>query len=315
MKKRRVIDFHAHLGDIFDQKRNVTFLRGVKPGSIWPNPYEGKYENIFTEHEKNHFVGPLIKNLEELPVLIEYSQQMCWANTLENVGKNLDEGGVDYICMFPVMPCDSFDEIYAASLIDPRIIPFASADFRLPVDEMVEDLKRQINTGARGLKIHPVLQMINLRDPKVDAAVQVCGEAGLPIISHCGENSYYIERELERNTPEFGNVKYMIELANKYPQYNIVGAHAGGLTGGEMEVLAEGTKGLPNFYVDTTFRCAEDIRKIIEYFGEDRVLYGTDNPWASEKGSIAEVVEACGGSAELEDKVLYANAARLLHLA
>ena len=312
---RRVIDFHAHLGDIFDQRRNVTFLRGVKPGSIWPNPYEGKYKNIFVEHEKNHFTGPLIKNVEDLPVLIEYSQQMCWANTLENVGKNLDEGGVDYICMFPVMPCNSFDEMYAASLIEPRIIPFASADFRLPTDEMVADLVRQINTGAKGLKLHPVLQMTCLLDPKVEAATKVFGEAGLPIISHCGGNNYYIERDLERNTPEFGDVKYMIEYAKKFPEYNIIGAHGGGLMGGEMEILAEGTKGLPNFYVDTTFRSASDIKKLIELFGEDRVLYGTDAPWATEKGSIAEVVEACGGNAELEDKILYANAARLLHMA
>lgn len=313
--KRRVIDFHAHLGDIFDQRRNITFLKGVEPGSIWPNPYEGKYANVFTEHEKNHFTGPLIKDLEELPVLIEFSQQMCWANTIENVGKSLDAGGVDYICMFPVMPCNSFDEMLAASKLDPRIIPFASADFRLPIDEMVEDLKRQINMGAKGLKIHPILQMISLQDPKADAATVLFGEAGLPIISHCGENNYYIEDWEKRNTPEFGNVVHMIEFANKYPQYNIIAAHAGGLMGGEEFTLAEGTKGLPNFYVDTTFRSADSIKDLIKLFGPDRILYGTDNPWATEKGSIAEVVEACEGNAEVEDKILYANAARLLHLA
>lgn len=303
----RVIDFHAHLGDIFHQMKNVTFKTNVSHGD-YPNP--------FYEHDRNGFRGPLIKSEDELPMLIEASQNLCWENTLENLSKILDENKIDFICLFPIHPCNSFEEMLAASKLEPRILPFTSADFSLPVDDMVEKLRKDIRRGARGLKIHPVLQKINLLDSKVAAATELFGKAGLPILSHCGANTYYVDEDADKkNTPEFGDVKYFIEYAKRFPQYNLVAGHAGGLMGGEMEQLAAGTKGLPNVYVDTTFRSAEDIKELVKLFGRERVLFGTDHPFSTHQGSMREVFKACNGDAELLDLVLYSNAARLLHLA
>ena len=83
--------------------------------------------------------------------------------------------------------------------------------------------------------------------------------------------------------------------------------------GGEMELLYEETKGYENFYLDTTFRSAADIRKMVELFGPDRICFGTDRPFSTPKGALKAVAEACSGDAELEDKILYANAARCLN--
>lgn len=302
----RVIDFHSHLGDIFHQMKNVSFKMNVKHGD-YPNPFE--------KHETNSFKGPLISDLDELPILIEASQQLCWENTIENLSAKLDASEISYICLYPILPCNSFEEMLAAAMVDKRMIPFTSADYTLPIEEMTAKLKSDIARGAKGLKIHPVLQMISLQDERVEAAVSVFGEAGLPVVSHCGANAYYIDEEADKkNTPEFGAVEHFIAFANQFPDYPLVAAHAGGLMGGEADKLAEGTKGLTNLYVDTTFRCAEDVKMLVTLFGRERVLFGTDNPFASHKRSMDEILAACGEDSELADMILYRNAAKLLQL-
>ena len=46
-------------------------------------------------------------------------------------------------------------------------------------------LKRDIIRGAKGLKLHPILQNVPLTDERTYAAVEVFGEMGLPITSRC----------------------------------------------------------------------------------------------------------------------------------
>jgi predicted TIM-barrel fold metal-dependent hydrolase len=202
----------------------------------------------------------------------------------------------------------------AASKLDTRILPFTSADYSLPIDELVEKLKLDVKRGARGLKIHPILQNISLTDPKVHAAVETIASYNLPIISHCGANDYYFPEETYPRNPEFGDVKYFIELAHQYPDISLVSAHAGGLMGGELEILAEAVKDLNNVYVDTTFRSAQDIKKAVDFFGRDKVLFGTDNPFSTPKGSLEQVDKACAGDPELSNMILFENAASLLHI-
>ena len=164
---------------------------------------------------------------------------------------------IDYICLLPIVPNTTLEEL-AASRLEKKIIPFTSADFTLTEGEMVAKLKRDIERGARGLKLHPILQNISLSDPRTHAAVEVLGEAGLPITSHCGINEYYLPDSPYRKetNAEFGDVKYVIELCHTFPDYNIVAAHGGGTVGGEMEILARETRGLKNVYTDTSFRNA-----------------------------------------------------------
>lgn len=200
----------------------------------------------------------------------------------------------------------------AAKFFDKRFLPFTSADFSLPIDKMVAKLESDIKNGAYGLKIHPVLQNIMLSDPRAEAAVEVFGKARKPVVSHCGANDYYHPEDGFARNPEAGNPKYFIEMLKKFPDYIFIAAHAGGLMGGEMEILHQETQGLNNFYLDTTFRSAADIRKMVEFFGPDRPCFGTDRPFSTPKGALKAVYEACEGDAELEEKILYKNALRCL---
>ncbi|WP_213950927.1 amidohydrolase family protein [Tepidanaerobacter syntrophicus] len=305
---RRIIDFHAHVGDIFHENKNITFKQNVKKGS-YPDP--------FVDLEESGFSRPLIvQDEKQHAILIAAGQYRVWECTLENLTKDLDANKMDHVCLLPVLPNTTFEEYLAASKLEPRIIPFTCADFTLPTFRMCDKLKKDIGMGAKGLKIHPILQNIPLTDPKVLAAVEVFGEAGLPVTTHCGINDYYTSDSPHRSktNAQYGDVSYVIKLAHKYPDYIIVAAHGGGTVGGEMEILAAETKDLDNVYTDTSFRSAEYMRKAVELFGEDKILFGTDYPFASFKSSITECEKAFADEPEIADKVFYRNSARILHL-
>lgn len=80
---------------------------------------------------------------------------------------------MDYMVSLPVLPNTSFEETLAASKLEPKILPFTSPDFSLPVKEMQEKLREDIRMGARGLKLHPILQNVKLTDKRTYAAVEV----------------------------------------------------------------------------------------------------------------------------------------------
>lgn len=304
----KIIDIHAHLGDILHYQRNVIWKLGVKSGDF-PNP--------FKRLEESGFSTPLLQNKEEIDILNEAGKLLCRENTLENLTKRLNENNITYIVLYPILPNTGFEEYLAASRVEPRILLFTSADFSLPIPSLVAKLEQDIAMGAKGMKIHPILQNISLSDPRLRAAVEVFGIRKMPVVFHCGVNDYYSadKTEFER-TPEFSDLKYFLELVETYPDFVFIAAHAGGLNGGEMEILAEHWGGMKNknVYVDTTFRSAGDIRKLVEYFGENKVCYGTDLPFSTHAGSIKMVEEAFPGDCEIREKIFYKNAARILKI-
>jgi len=309
--RRRIIDFHTHFGDIFHENKNIGFKAPMSCG---------EYEDVFTNLAKNGYDRPLIcENQEEQNVLIDAGQFRTWEyGNLFSTQETMDELGIDYIVSLPVLPNTSFEEALAASKLEPRIIPFTSADFTLPIPQMVAKLKKDISMGARGLKLHPILQNCPLNDERVHAAVKVFGEMRMPITAHCGVNDYYKPDSPHRDLApkEYGELSYMIDLIRKFPDYILVPAHAGGDCGWEYEELgAEVIKnGWKNVYTDTSFKNAEVMVRLVELFGEDRILFATDYPFDSIKYSIQQCELAFADEPIIADKVFYRNSAKLLHL-
>ena len=221
--KRRIIDFHTHLGDIFHDSRNIVFHPPLHFA-----PYPDPFEQLAQEHYGRALVT---ENQEEQNVLIDAGQLRTWEyGSLEATQAALDENRIDYAVSLPVMPNSSFEEALAASKLEPRLLPFTSADFRLPIPEMTAKLRRDIARGAKGLKLHPILQNVPLTDERTYAAVEVFGELGLPVTSHCGINDYYKPgSKYQPLAPkEYGELHYMLALIERYPDYILVPAHAGG---------------------------------------------------------------------------------------
>ncbi|SHF92314.1 hypothetical protein SAMN05444362_11237 [Dysgonomonas macrotermitis] len=309
MIMHKIIDFHSHLGDIFMYRKNVIY----DPCTKLP---AGSYDP-FDQHALDRFEGPFLdpNKPEEVKNVIDMTALVSWTCTLERLTRHLDASNITNVCMYPVAPNIFFEDYLAASKIETRIIPFTCIDPRLSPEQVGEQVLRDYHRGAKGLKIHPILQKLSLSDARVIAALEAWEQTGLCVVSHTGINSYYPPAlSVDNEVPENGDVKYFIELAKKFPKIPMVAAHAGGLTGGEEDILSEGMKGYDNLWVDTTFRSVDGMKKLVKVFGEDRVLFGVDRPFSRTDTSVEICFEAFGQWTALSEKIMYTNAAKIMQM-
>lgn len=299
---KKIIDSHAHLGDILWGK-NITFKQNVR---------KRDHHNYLDMLEDNMMIPPAIYDevdpVEFAESALNEEQARNNVATLQNMQKSLDDNGVSEIWVLPVLPHVGFEEVLAASKLDDRIVPFTCIDFSLGKDagkKLLEDVKN----GAMGLKIHPILQRKSMLSDEVSEALKAWEDTGKPVICHTYSFQYFHPEESFRNAPEFGSNLDFLELASGFPGINFVAAHSGGPA--DYPQLWEGA-GMDNVYVDTSFQAVEVVKSFIERYGEDRVLFGTDWPWGNEATPIKVIEAACEGDREMEEKIFYRNAERLL---
>lgn len=299
---RKIIDSHAHLGDILYGK-NITFKQNVM---------KRDHHNYLEMLEENEMMPPA-EYAEVDPVVFDESmlneeQARNSAATLQNMQRSLDKNEITEVWVLPVLPHVGFEEVLAASKLEPRITPFTCIDFELG-KAAGKKLLQDAGNGAAGLKIHPILQRKNMLCEEVSEALRAWEQTGKPVICHTYSYNYFHPEESFRNAPENGSNFDFLELAARFPNINFVGAHSGGPF--DFAQLWDGAK-MKNIYVDTSFQSASVIKEFLGRFGHDRVLFGTDWPWGRQEAPVKIVLEACGGDAALEDMVFYKNAEKLL---
>ena len=83
------------------------------------------------------------------------------------------------------------------------------------------ELTRQLGLGAVGLKVHPVHGGFSAADPMLYPAYQVCAEAGLPVVVHCGTSSF------PGSDNSLAAPDRLLPVLRDFPGLTIVLAHGG----------------------------------------------------------------------------------------
>jgi predicted TIM-barrel fold metal-dependent hydrolase len=109
----------------------------------------------------------------------------------------------------------------------------------------------------------------------------------------------------------YGEIHYARDLVAAFPKVSFIAGHAGLF---QVDDVMSMLGGFSNVYVDITFQSPATIRKLIQVFGPERVLYGSDWPWGNHLPAIKLVRNACKGDRGLEDLIFHENAARLLKM-
>jgi predicted TIM-barrel fold metal-dependent hydrolase len=168
-----------------------------------------------------------------------------------------------------------------------------------------EELHFLVENGIKGIKLHPEYQQFYPDDPGMCEMYEVCAELGLIIAFHAGFDFPYPDHI--RSTPE--RLKEVTKIAG----LKLIFAHLGGyrMWDGVLKYLA-GTSA----YFDTAF--IEGIERavlleIIEKHGDDKIVFGTDFPWARAE-TIRKIIDDAVPCPETKNKIFCKNAERLLGL-
>ncbi len=175
-----------------------------------------------------------------------------------------------------------------------------------PLSSDAEDeLCRIKNAGLLGVKFHPEYQQFDINDKSVYHLYEKCIKLGLIVVFHAGKDLAYPNSL--RAAPEM-----IKDLASDFGGAPFVMAHFGSCMMPKKSLLHVAGCG---FYVDTSFSSghisADDAKNIIKKQGADKVLFGSDCPWASSKETF-DFINSLDISNEDKEKIFYKNALGLL---
>lgn len=175
-----------------------------------------------------------------------------------------------------------------------------------PMDLSPErSLAAQMALGARGIKVHPAVQLVPPDSPRSIRLFELCGERGVMVFIHCGP----VGIEQMKKAREYCQVTRYKTAIEKCPKTTFILGHSGGL---QMELALELAKDHPNVYLELASQSLSNIRTLIEEGPVDRIVFGSDWPFYHQSIQIAKVLLATEDRKDVREKVLHDNAARLL---
>jgi uncharacterized protein len=154
-----------------------------------------------------------------------------------------------------------------AARAEGRLIPFV----RLALDEgPIEEARRCLDLGARGIKLHPRAQKFLLDDERLAPVFALAAERGVPILIHAGRGLPPIAEALER-------------LVDTHPGSQLILAHAGIADLANLAYRFAGKRGV---FFDTSVWSAIDLLGLLRLVPPEQVVYATDYPYGQQPGSL-----------------------------
>ena len=249
--------------------------------------------------------------------------------TTEGLSRSMHDAGITYSVVLPVATNpkqvvhvndssiainETFREtgIISFGAMHPDFVDYAS------------ELERLARSGIKGIKLHPVYQGVPVDDDRCINILRKAGELGLLVLVHAGYDIGYPGND-------YALPSRMCRALNEAGEVRVVLAHMGGWRSWREaeEIFSRST-----VYIDTAFslgeflplddgyylsreECqmlgSEEFVRMIHAFGSERVLFGTDSPWASQVDTLRKI-DSLPLSESDKAKIFYENAASLINL-
>ena len=157
------------------------------------------------------------------------------------------------------------DEVLAAARAAPgRLTAFCRVDPKLG-DAAVDEARRCLDAGARGIKLHPRAEGFALEAPAVRGLAALADERGVPILIHAG-----------RGIPALG--RHTVGLAGEFPAARFILAHAGI---SDLAWLWKEMPAHPNLFLDCAWWTTADLLAVFAYVPPGQVLWASDSPYGT----------------------------------
>lgn len=166
-----------------------------------------------------------------------------------------------------------------------------------------EELERMVALGLRGVKIHPDFQKLAIDDPVGIETYRAIARRGLPVLFHMGDNRY------DYSAPE-----RLTNLIRQVPDLRAIAAHFGGWTVWERSFHHPQPENVLYDTSSTTPMASRDlVLRMLDRFGPERFLFGTDFPMWEPKEMVQQFLELDLDEGTRE-KIFYTNFMKLLGL-
>lgn len=292
----KIIDFHTHIGDV---------INGFEPVYT---PDEKPFRFIIHLFAKIGFWSPFpgpTPPWMRIPLAVETQMRHSWGFK-DRLLEGMKRAGVTYSVVHPIEPMTPTEKILNECKNDKNLFVTASVDPKDP--QKIEKLRKYMQLGCAGLKLHPILQHTSPEDRSYFEILEEYQKYDKFVLFHTGEYDYYITKT---HFYQYGNVKLFEKIISAFPKVNFVMGHTGLHTPEPAVELAVRYK---NVYLETSFQSAKSIRNIISKVDNSRILFGSDWPGSFAEINVKVMKKAVGDNKELAEKIFYKNAVQLLKL-
>jgi hypothetical protein len=148
-----------------------------------------------------------------------------------------------------------------------RLIPFVRLDLN---ESPLEEARRCLDAGARGIKLHPRAQRFDAADERLAPVFELAAERRVPILIHAG-----------RGLPPIA--VGLAALVERYPDSTLILAHAGIA---DLAHLAAEMAGRKRVLFDTSTWSAIDLLDFYRQVPPEQVVYASDFPYGQQPGSL-----------------------------
>ena len=244
--------------------------------------------------------------------------------TAEGLKASMQTAGVDYSVVLPVatnpLKLASMNDFSINNNGKGSLIYFGAVHPDAP--DWQDELLRLSNNGIKGIKIHPIYQGVDIDDDRYLKILYRAGELGLIVTMHAGDDIGFpgVVRCSPKMTAnalkQVGDVKIILAHMGGWKNWQEVAEHLSGTSAMLDTSFSLGKiKPLDSTYSDEFLNLMDqnDFCALVNVFGSENVLFGTDSPWTDQKCSLDAFLDLPLSDADKQN-ILSLNAKRLLSL-
>ncbi len=234
-----------------------------------------------------------------------YTIQMEGNGTAKDLLQDLQHGDVTHALVFSsatkAHQVENINQFIAENVKkNPQLIGFGT--LHQDYEPVEKEVKRIIELGLKGIKLHPDFQHFAIDDPAMFRIYEQI-EGKLPLLIHVGDTK-----------TQYSKPAQLAKVMELFPKLTVIAAHMGGYS--EWELAEESLYG-KNVYFDTSSSfigmTTDRMRELIYEHGVDKILFGSDYPHRYPSTDYRMMLE-CGLKDEEYEKIFWKNGAKLLNL-
>ncbi len=179
--------------------------------------------------------------------------------------------------------------------------------------DAARQLKRAVEMGLVGAKVHPPVMRARLDDPSLAPFWQAAEELRIPVSVHTGAHGWNLKHYMPL---------LLDDIAQRHPKLPLILEHVGGIAFFDQALAVLHNN--KNCYAgltqcsgrDPLYALGERRRLLLETVGADRIVYGFDHPWNTDNASALKNdiawVRGWDISEADKEKILGGNLLRLI---